>query len=79
MLGVGASGLVIITKTHADIDMPVSSSLIVSTVGLLVVLELLLVTVPLSKWRMTKRLGVILMSIFVLCTIVGIIVEVWNE
>ena len=76
LLGVGISGSYIIHHfggTPYDLDF--STTLLVSTIGVLVLLIATLVFVPMNEYWLTKRWGVFLILCY--CCIMGI--NVWVE
>lgn len=89
LLGIGLSGsYMIITgeakhhKKHPHQNprfkpyhIEVSWTLLISAVGLLVTLLSLLVLVPLNKWRMDRRIGGLLVVIWIAATVTNVVVE----
>lgn len=60
----------------------VGGTLMVSAITVLVTLVVLLITVPLNKWVMSRKIGWVLISIWTVSTVVNLVVEltgVWEE
>jgi sodium/potassium/calcium exchanger 6 len=90
LLGIGLSGLYVTiqhgTKYHAKhphrpmkykpFELDVSTALMISGVTLLITLVGLLIVVPLNGWRMDRKIGWGLITLWSLSTIGNVIVEV---
>ena len=77
LLGVGISGIYLAMMRDGKIyRVQVSSTLVISAVTLLVTLVFLLVAVPLNRWRMSKRIGWTMVTLWCISTIVSLCVEV---
>lgn len=90
LLGIGLGGTYMTTKAakhqhkqHPDqplhyksYHIEVTGTLFISALTVLVTLLTLLILVPSNKWIMTRKIGLILISIWTVGTIVNIIVEV---
>ncbi|KII89956.1 hypothetical protein PLICRDRAFT_40138 [Plicaturopsis crispa FD-325 SS-3] len=76
LLGVGISGSYIIQQTTEPYNLRFSSTLVVSTVGLLALLLTTLVFVPLNGYFLTRRWGIFLIASYVVLMSVNVIVEV---
>ena len=79
LLGVGVSGLVVTSSSGSGVGKPYeldfSSTLAVSSVGLLVLLGATLVVVPMSGYELTRRWGVVLVCSYVVIMAVNVVVE----
>ena len=62
---------------HIHID----RTLVVSSIALLVTLVGLAIAVPLSGWRMSRRIGWALVSIWIVATVVNLVLEIgaWTK
>ena len=77
LLGVGISGIYLaIVRDGKVYRVQVSSTLIISAVTLLVTLVFLLVAVPLNRWKMSRRIGWMMVVLWCISTIVSLCVEV---
>jgi solute carrier family 24 (sodium/potassium/calcium exchanger), member 6 len=88
LLGIGLSGMYLtITGAQARVDkgkklkfkpyhIEVSKTLLISGGTLLVTLVVLLVAVPLRRWKMDRFIGVALVAFWTLSTVANVIVEV---
>lgn len=85
LLGIGLGGLYMTIKEAGEADVPaihrpfeieVGSTLLVSCVALLVTLVGLLVAVPLNSWRMDRRIGIGLLTLWVIATTINLVMEV---
>ncbi|KAK9472477.1 Sodium/calcium exchanger protein-domain-containing protein, partial [Dipodascopsis tothii] len=75
LLGIGISGLATIPAGRngdAGYSITISPSLVISGAALLANLVLFLVCVPWSGWRMTRRLGMVSVAIWVVSTTVNV-------
>ena len=80
LLGVGISGIYLAAVRDGKIyRVQVSSTLVISAVTLLVTLVFLLVAVPLNRWRMSKRIGWTMITLWCISTIVSLCVEMVHE
>lgn len=87
LVGIGMSGLLVMPKASstnpqayaagAIYDIKISSSLIISSITLLITLVFLLVTIPLNKWKMTRPIGIVTVSFWVISTIINVLIEVF--
>lgn len=75
-LGVGGSGTYVIRQTGTPFAMHFSTTLLVSTIGLLVLLVSTLVLVPYNDYWLSKRWGVFLICSYMLIMTINVIVEV---
>lgn len=90
LLGIGLSGLYVMISgaqrrqhrhpkdplRYKPYHIQVSTTLLVSAIALLVTLVGLLIVVPLNGWRMDRKIGWGLISIWVISTIINVVVEV---
>ncbi|GLB40207.1 putative Ca(2) cation antiporter (CaCA) (TC 2.A.19) family protein [Lyophyllum shimeji] len=79
LLGVGFSGTYITQKTQAPYDLQFSSTLVVSTVGLLVLLTATLVFVPLNDYYLSRWWGMLLIAAYTVIMTINVIVELKSE
>ena len=77
LLGVGVSGIYLAILRDGKIyRVQVSSTLVISAVTLLVTLVFLLVAVPLNRWKMSRRIGWTMVTLWCISTAVSLGVEV---
>lgn len=76
LLGVGLSSSYIIASTGQPYAIQFSPTLIVSGCGLLLVLLATLIIVPLNGFLMSRRLGLALITAYVVVLAVNIVVEI---
>ena len=76
LLGVGISGFYIINKSGESFSLHFSTTLLVSTIGLLVLLSATMVFVPWNKYMLTKAWGVFLIVSYCIIMAINVIVEV---
>ena len=75
LLGVGISGSYVISQTAKPYEIDVSTTLYVSSFGLLFLLAATLVFVPLNNYYLTRRWGILLIATYTVIMIVNIVVE----
>ncbi|PFH52952.1 hypothetical protein AMATHDRAFT_1684 [Amanita thiersii Skay4041] len=75
LLGVGISGTYVINHTSRPYALEFSTSLYVSTIGLLCLLGTTLMFVPFNNYYLTRRWGVFLIASYVIMMTINIIVE----
>ncbi|TDL25481.1 hypothetical protein BD410DRAFT_784471 [Rickenella mellea] len=76
LLGVGVSGTYIISSSHSAYNLHFSTTLLVSTVGLLALLCATLIVVPLNDFVLTKRWGICLIVAYVVIMAINVVVEI---
>jgi len=76
LLGVGVSGIYVTLSTSDHIELEVSPTLIVSLVGTLLTMVAALVVVPRSGYELTRWWGWFLVSVYVICMVVNVVLEV---
>ena len=76
LLGVGGSGTYIIRQTGTSFSLQFSTTLMVSTIGLLTLLVATILFVPYNDYWLTKRWGVFLICSYCLIMILNVIVEI---
>lgn len=76
LLGVGISGSYIIQQTQHEFTLHFSTTLLVSTVGLLVLLCATLVFVPWNGYLLTRRWGIFLIVSYIIIMVTNLIVEI---
>lgn len=75
LLGIGISGSYITHQTAAPYELSYSTTLFVSTIGLLILLAATLVYVPFNDYYLTRRWGIALVSFYLILMITNIFVE----
>lgn len=77
LAGIGFSGLFLFLgeQNRGPYQLSISRSLIVSGIAVLSTLLFLLVVVPLNGWRMTRPIGLITISFWIICTSMNVILE----
>ncbi|KAG6816880.1 hypothetical protein H0H87_002000 [Tephrocybe sp. NHM501043] len=75
LLGIGISGSYVIHQTGTPFLLPFSTTLFVSVVGLLGLLIATLICVPLNKYVLTRRWGILLVSFYAILMTTNVIVE----
>jgi sodium/potassium/calcium exchanger 6 len=76
LLGVGISGSYIIHKTSKPYRMEFTTTLIVSTIGLLALLLTTLIVVPLNHYFLTRSWGIFLITSYTIIMAINVFVEV---
>ncbi|KAJ7274389.1 Sodium/calcium exchanger protein-domain-containing protein [Mycena haematopus] len=76
LLGVGISGTYITQQTQQPYDLHFSTTLLVSTVGLLILLAATLIVVPLNGYYLTRTWGIILIGGYLTIMTCNVIVEI---
>ncbi|KAK9487002.1 Sodium/calcium exchanger protein-domain-containing protein [Lipomyces starkeyi] len=81
LIGIGVSGIIILPNSsdYTDDDaynIEIAPSLIISAATLFLNLLLFLTCVPLSKWRMTRTIGIASVSLWVVGTGVNVVLEI---
>jgi len=75
LLGIGVSGSYIINQTGESYILKISTTLFVSSFGLLFLLATTLIFVPLNDYYLTRRWGMLLIASYTLIMIINIVVE----
>ncbi|KAJ6513253.1 Sodium/calcium exchanger protein-domain-containing protein [Mycena sanguinolenta] len=76
LLGVGISGTYITQQTQQPYDLHFSTTLLVSTIGLLILLATTLIVVPLNGYHLTRTWGIILIVAYLTIMTINVIVEI---
>ncbi|KAJ7158796.1 Sodium/calcium exchanger protein-domain-containing protein [Mycena filopes] len=76
LLGVGISGSYITRNTGQPYELQFGSTLLVSTIGLLILLAVTLIVVPLNNYNLTRTWGIILIGSYTLIMAINVFVEV---
>lgn len=77
LLGVGISGIYIGALRNGEgYKVQVSGTLVISAATLLITLVFLLVAVPANGWRMSRRIGWVMVGLWVVSTVINLGVEV---
>ncbi|KAG5647394.1 hypothetical protein DXG03_000464 [Asterophora parasitica] len=79
LLGVGVSGTYIIQQTGVPYSVHFSTTLLVSTIGLLILLLSTLVFVPLNDYFLTRRWGILLIASYTIIMSINVVVELKSE
>ena len=79
LLGIGLSGSFIINQTSSPYEIEFSQTLLVSTVGLLVLLGATLIFVPMNDYFLTRRWGIFLVASYSVLMIINVMVELRSE
>ncbi|KAF9524833.1 Sodium/calcium exchanger protein-domain-containing protein [Crepidotus variabilis] len=75
LLGIGVSGSYIIGQTGEPYDLRISTTLYVSSFGLLFLLAATMIFVPLNDYFLTRRWGILLILSYLVIMIINIVVE----
>lgn len=76
LLGVGISGSYITQQTSQPYELTFGNTLLVSTVGLLILLGATLVVVPLNGYSLTRTWGIILIASYAIIMTTNVVVEI---
>jgi len=76
LLGVGISGLYIIQQTSNPYHFQFTTTLIVSTIGLLALLLTTVIIVPLNDYFLTRNWGIFLIGSYTIIMGINVFVEV---
>ncbi|KAJ7739766.1 Sodium/calcium exchanger protein-domain-containing protein [Mycena maculata] len=76
LLGVGISGSYITQQTRQPYELHFGKTLLVSTVGLLILLGATLIVVPLNGYSLTRTWGIILIASYMVIMTINVIVEI---
>ncbi|KAF9399884.1 hypothetical protein BGX21_005420 [Mortierella sp. AD011] len=76
LLGVGISGTYTTMKTGTSIPLKVSPTLIVSLIGVFIALIAAVIVVPRNGYMMTRAWGWFLVSVYLICTVANVIIEI---
>lgn len=79
LLGVGISGTYIIQQTSAPYELHFSTTLFVSTIGLLILLAATLIFVPVNGYFLSRNWGILLVASYTVLMAVNVIVELKSE
>ncbi|KIY43955.1 hypothetical protein FISHEDRAFT_67700 [Fistulina hepatica ATCC 64428] len=75
LLGIGISGLYVMSNSAETYEPTFSPTLLVSATGLLVLLALMLVCIPLNGYMLTRSWGFFLISCYTVLMVVNVVVE----
>ncbi|KAF9450353.1 hypothetical protein P691DRAFT_810544 [Macrolepiota fuliginosa MF-IS2] len=76
LLGIGLSGSYIVHTTGKAYMITLSTTLLVSAIGLLILLAATLIFVPMNDYYLTRRWGVLLIASYVVIMCINVIVEI---
>lgn len=79
LLGVGISGSYVIHQNSEPYALELSHTLLVSSIGLLVLLAATLIFVPLNDYFLTRRWGILLIFSYTIIMIINIVVELHSS
>lgn len=96
LLGIGIGGVLMMVKKanhkhkkhpnkapkYGPYPIQVGGTLMISAITLLVILVGLLIAVPMNKWVLSRKIGWVLIGLWVVSTVVNVIVEltgVWGD
>ncbi len=80
LLGIGISGTYIIRQTGTDHYMiPFSTTLVITSTGLLAILLATLIFVPLNGYFLPRNWGIVLIATYVALMIANIVVEITSD
>ncbi|KAH7328763.1 Sodium/calcium exchanger protein-domain-containing protein [Stachybotrys elegans] len=96
LLGIGIGGVITMIQQankhqHKHPDQPykygpfetdINGSLVLSAITLVIILTVLLISVPMNKWMLTRKIGWVTIAIWTVSTVVNVIVElsgVWAK
>jgi sodium/potassium/calcium exchanger 6 len=79
LLGVGVSSTYMIRQTGEPYPLALSTTLLVSSIGLLALLIATLVVVPLNGYWINRPWAFVLIASYVIVMVVNVVVEVRNE
>jgi solute carrier family 24 (sodium/potassium/calcium exchanger), member 6 len=75
LLGVGISGSYIISETGKPYELEFSTTLLISSIGLLAILVVSAIVVPLNDFHLTRKWGICLIMCYVTILVVNVVVE----
>ncbi|GAN10891.1 sodium calcium exchanger protein [Mucor ambiguus] len=76
MLGVGIGATFVTSQRNEPYSIDVSKTIVVSSIGLLVVLISSLILVPLNGYRMSRGFGYSWIAIYLICTAINLYIEI---
>ncbi|KAI8393739.1 Sodium/calcium exchanger protein-domain-containing protein [Radiomyces spectabilis] len=76
MLGVGLGATYVTLQREEPYAIEVSSTILVSAIGLLIVLVSSLILVPLNGFRMSRKFGYAWIGIYLICTVINLYLEI---
>lgn len=79
LLGVGISGTYMTAKTGSPIPLEISPTLFVSMIGVLLTLLAAIIVVPRNGYMMGRSWGWFLLSVYLVCTTVNVLIEVMTS
>ena len=75
LLGIGISGSYVISQTGHPYELKISTTLFVSSFGLLFLLAATLIFIPLNNYFLTRRWGILLIVSYAVIMIINVVVE----
>jgi len=76
LLGVGVSGSYIIHQNSQPYKLELTTTLLVSSIGLLCLLAATLVFVPLNNYFLTRKWGILLIASYLVIMVINVVVEI---
>jgi sodium/potassium/calcium exchanger 6 len=79
LLGVGLSGTYLIQQTGTEYKLHLSTTLLVSSIGLLLLLLVTMIFVPWNGYMLTRPWGIFLIIFYVIVMTVNVVVELRQD
>jgi sodium/potassium/calcium exchanger 6 len=79
LLGVGVSGSYMILNTGTPYLLEFSTTLVISSIGLLVILLVSAIVVAMNGFHLTRRWGICLICFYVVILAVNVVVELFTH
>lgn len=79
LIGVGGSGIYIVSHTKEPFKLEFSTTLLVSCIGLLFLLAATMIIVPLNGYFLTRKWGIFLIVSYVVIMVTNVVVELKVE
>ncbi|OBZ86757.1 putative cation exchanger C3A12.06c [Choanephora cucurbitarum] len=76
MLGIGIGAICVTSQRNAPYPIGVSKTIVVTSIGLLVVLISSLILVPLNGFKMSRGFGYSWIAIYLICTAINLYIEI---
>ncbi|KAJ1969706.1 hypothetical protein H4R35_006066, partial [Dimargaris xerosporica] len=79
LLGLGVAATTITSTRHSDYNLPVSNTLFVSCIGVIVCMVAMLIWVPLHGYYMSRSLGLGMIAVYLVCMSINLYLEIHNS
>lgn len=79
VLGVGISSSYQVFKTGRPYELDIAPTILVSSTGLMTVLLSTLIVVNMNGYRINKALGLWMISVYILCSVIDVSLELFSE